>query len=177
MARPPLFLDDDAVATALDEAADAATRRLARLLPTLDSPAGEPLRQRLREHLAALLTGHPGAATPGPHLPPLILGEDAFGDRFNLEDLPLPRPGTGYAVQILDTDTLLDRASGNFLPVRAPALHALFDSFDAAYAAARAWLRQRHAGTDLPPLAIVPAHYDVEMQRHVLIYGVLTRLP
>ena len=37
---------------------------------------------------------------------------DAFGDRFNLADLPLPRPARGYAVQMLDTDTLLDRASG-----------------------------------------------------------------
>lgn len=177
MARHPLFLDDAAVAGALDEASDAAINRLARLLPELDSTAGKPFRNRLRAHLAAMLTGHAGAATSMAESPPLVHGEDAFGDRFALENLPLARAGTGYAVQMLDTDTLLDRATGEFLAVRDLSLQGLFKSFDEAYAAARDWLRRREATTDQHALAIVPAHFDELMQRHVLIYGVLTRLP
>ena len=41
-------------------------------------------------------------------MPPFQFAADAFGDRFALADLPLPRPPRGYAVQMLDTDTLLD---------------------------------------------------------------------
>lgn len=102
---------------------------------------------------------------------------DAFGDRFELADLPLPRPPAGYAVQMLDTDTLLDRRTGDFLPVRSPALQGLFDSFDAAHAAARCWV-EGHAGDPQDhPLAIVPAGYDQLLERHVLIYGVLCGQP
>lgn len=107
---------------------------------------------------------------------PLFPG-DAFGDPFSLDDLPLPRPATGYAVQMLDTDTLLDRTSGEFLPVRDPALLGLFESFDGAHVAACAWLGKRDAGADRHPLAIVPAYYDPVMSRHVLIYGVLPQSP
>lgn len=177
MARNPLFLDDDAVATALDEASDAAIRRLAEVLPELGSASARPFRHHLRAHLAGMLAGRGGAGTPVPDLPPLVHGEDAFGDRFALEDLPLPRPGTGYAVQMLDTDTLLDRAGGDFLPVRHAALQGLFETFDSAYAAARDWLRRHGSTTDRHALAIVPAYYDESMHRHVLIYGVLTRSP
>lgn len=177
MARHPLFLDDDAVAAALDEASVAAVDRLARLLPELGAAQGTNFRQRLRCHLAAMLAGRAGAAASAPDLPPLVYGEDAFGDRFALEGLPLPRTGTGYAVQMLDTDTLLDRGTGSFLPVRDAALDGLFDSFDDAFAAARAWLRECGATTDQHALAIVPAYYDGLMHRHVLIYGVLTRTP
>lgn len=169
MARQPLFIDDENVAAALDRAATAAIAALAPLLPAV---ADAPYRERLRTALAALVSaeGIPGLA-------PLVHGADAFGDRFALEDLPLPRPGHGYAVQMLDTDTLLDRSSGKFLAVRDPALKALFASFDEAHGAARDWLREQGAGTDRYPLAIVPVSHDELLQRHVLIYGVLKRQP
>lgn len=171
MARHPLFLDDQPVAAALDAATDAALGRLSELLPELGGTEGAPFKRCLRDRIAALLSGHAGG------LPPLVHGEDAFGDRFALADLPLPRAGTGYAVQMLDTDTLLDRSSGAFLPVRDPALSGLFDSFESARAAARAWLGARRGTVDDYPLAIVPAYFDSTMHRHVLIYGVLTRRP
>lgn len=170
-----LFLDDAEVAAALDAASDVAIDRLAALLPELETDRGAPFRQALRGHLADLLTGR--IKHQGEHLPRLIHGDDAFGDPFSLADLPLPRAGTGYAVQRLDTDTLLDRSSGKFLPVRDPALSGLFDSFDAARNAARHWLTNRSANIDEQPLAIVPAYFDQEMGRHVLIYGVLTQSP
>lgn len=106
-----------------------------------------------------------------------LLPEDAFGDPFSLQDLPLPRTATGYAVQMLDTDTLLDRLTEEFLPVRDPSLAGLFESFREAHAAASAWLGKRGAGMDLYPLAIVPAYFDHGLNRHVLIYGVLTQSP
>lgn len=105
------------------------------------------------------------------------LPADAFGDRFVLADLPLKRPAVGYAVQMLDTDKLLDRHSGDFLPIRATPLDALFDSFDAAYAAAVRWTRQHCPEPSEHRLAIVPAGYDAAMQRPVLIYGVLCGQP
>lgn len=102
---------------------------------------------------------------------------DAFGDRFTLASLPLRRPAGGYAVQILDTDTLLDRATGRFLPVRAAELDALFASFDEAYDAACNWV-ECHCSTPLEHrLAIVPASFDDLLKRHVLIYGVLCGQP
>ncbi len=105
------------------------------------------------------------------------LPANAFGDPFELAALPLPRPAAGYAVQRLDTDTLLDRTSGRFLSVRDPALLGLFATFAAAHAAATAWV-----GTHCPApadhrLAIVPAGFDPVLQRHVLIYGVLCGQP
>lgn len=105
------------------------------------------------------------------------LADDTFGDRFALETLPLPRPAHGYAVQTLGSDLLLDRDSGEFLPVRSPRLHALFETFDAAREAAHAWL-ERHG---IPPaghsLAIVPSAFDDLLERHVLIYGQLEEHP
>lgn len=103
--------------------------------------------------------------------------DDAFGDRFNLTNLPLPRAATGYAVQRLDTDTLLDRITGNFLPVRATQLQGLFESFDDAHAAACRWVIGYCATPDEHRLAIIPASYDPVLQRHVLIYGVLCGQP
>lgn len=175
MMRHPPFLDDDHVASALDEAADAAIHHLASLFPQLHTARGEAFWTQLRADLGNLLTGQ--SVNPASALPRLVYGEDAFGDRFSLDDLPLPRAGTGYAVQMLDTDTLLDRTSGKFLPVRDPALAGLFESFDAAHAAARAWVRGHDARIEEHPLAIVPAYFDHEMNRHVLVYGVLTRSP
>jgi len=102
---------------------------------------------------------------------------DAFGDRFALADLPLPRPPRGYAVQMLDTDTLLDQASGEFLPVRSPVLNGLFAAFDDAFAAAGRWVEVHCEGPDDHRLAIVPAGFDDILQRHVLIYGVLCGRP
>lgn len=102
---------------------------------------------------------------------------NTFGDRFELHDLPLPRAAAGYAVQMLDTDTLLDRHTGKFLPVRSEQLNGLFDSFDSAFTAAEAWVAENAAPLDEHCLAIVPASYDNYLERHVLIYGVLCSAP
>lgn len=110
-------------------------------------------------------------------MPADLLPPDAFGDRFDLADLTLSRPAAGYAVQMLDTDTLLDKLTGTFLSVRSAALNGLFDSFDAAHAAAGDWVRCNTLAPHEHKLAIVPAAYDVNMQRHVLIYGVLCGQP
>lgn len=107
-----------------------------------------------------------------PALPPSL-----FGDPFTLEALPLPRPPAGYAVQLLDTDRLLDRLTGEFLPVRSSALQALFSSFSAAHAAAADWLERHGIRPEEHHLAIVPAGYDPLLERHVLIYGVLCDQP
>lgn len=105
------------------------------------------------------------------------LSEDAFGDPFDLADLPLARRASGYAVQRLDTDTLLDRCTGQFLPVRNTTLQALFDSFEAAREAARHWVANNEPASEDHGLAIVPAAYDEDLRRHILIYGVLCRRP
>ena len=110
-------------------------------------------------------------------MPRFDFAADAFGDRFALADLPLPRPPRGYAVQMLDSDTLLDRRSGDFLAVRSPALDGLFASFDEAYAAACRWVESHCRTPQEHRLAIVPAAYDDVLQRHVLIYGVLCGQP
>ncbi len=108
---------------------------------------------------------------------PRIWPADSFGDPFDLNKLPLPRPGTGYAIQKLGSDCLLDQLSGRFLPVRDPQLQGLFPEFASAFRAAADWV-ERH----LPPeaehdLAIVPASFDRLRQRHILIYGVLCGRP
>lgn len=103
--------------------------------------------------------------------------DDAFGDRFELSDLPLPRAAAGYAVQRLDTDQLLDRNSGELCPVRTPTLSPLFDSFDEAYSAACHWVISHGENPADHHLAIVPAGYDSIFERHVLIYGVLCGQP
>ena len=105
------------------------------------------------------------------------LPADAFGDRFTLEALPLARMASGYAVQMLDTDKLLDQLTGTFQPVRSATLHGLFDSFDTAYAAAQAWVVTHCQNPDDHRLAIVPACFDTVLNRHVLIYGVLCGQP
>ncbi|MCL2524070.1 MAG: hypothetical protein FWF20_04690 [Betaproteobacteria bacterium] len=102
---------------------------------------------------------------------------DAFGDPFSIDDLMLPRPATGYAVQMLGSDQLLDRHSGDFLPVRAPGLAALFDSFAAARQAAASWVDRHCQRADEHRLAIVPASFDSLLERHVLICGVLEEQP
>ncbi|MCL2636202.1 MAG: hypothetical protein FWD50_06195 [Betaproteobacteria bacterium] len=102
---------------------------------------------------------------------------DAFGDPFALDNLPLPRPAAGYAVQMLGSDQLLDRHSGDFLPVRSPDLAALFDTFAAARQAAQAWVDRHCQTADEHRLAIVPAAFDSVLERHVLIYGVLEEHP
>ena len=103
--------------------------------------------------------------------------DDAFGDRFHLEDLPLPRRADGYAVQLLGSDHLLDRRNGEFQPVRSPSLQALFDTFDAAREAACRWAEREGIAPDAHRLAIVPAAYDATLDRHVLIYGQLSEHP
>ena len=103
--------------------------------------------------------------------------DDYFGDRFELRNLPLPRSASGYAVQRLGTDTLLDKFTGDFLPVRSAQLNALFENFDAAHQAASRWVVSYCATPDEHGLAIVPADFDPVLQRHVLIYGVLCGQP
>jgi hypothetical protein len=103
--------------------------------------------------------------------------DDFFGDRFTLGALPLPRQASGYAVQMLDTDRLLDEDSGEFLTMRTPALQGLFVSFAAAHAAASRWVNQHGTTPEEHRLAIVPASFDAELKRHVLIYGVLCGQP
>ena len=103
--------------------------------------------------------------------------DDAFGDRFSLANLPLPRKAAGYAVQRLDTDTLLDRITGDFLPVRAAQLQGLFESFDDAHVAACRWVVSHCPRPEDHGLAIIPASFDPVLQRHVLIYGVLCSQP
>lgn len=105
------------------------------------------------------------------------LPADSFGDHFTLEALPLPRRPAGYAVQRLDTDTLLDRRTGRFLPVRSPELQALFGSFEEAREAAGNWVQKNCPPSADHGLAIVPAGFDAAMQRHILIYGVLCGHP
>jgi len=102
--------------------------------------------------------------------------EDTFGDRFSLESLTLPRKARGYAVQRLDTDQLLD-ATGALAPIRNHGFDSLFASFDAAHAAASTWLEHAGIGAENNPLAIVPAGFDDELQRPILIYGVLRGQP
>lgn len=110
-------------------------------------------------------------------MPRFQLPADAFGDPFEVRTLPLPRPATGYAVQMLGTDTLLDRLSGNFLPVRSSLLKGLFDHFDEAFSAANSWVEGHCETFDEHRLAIVPADFDTVLERHVLIYGVLNEHP
>jgi len=105
------------------------------------------------------------------------LPADTFGDRFDLDTLPLPRVPAGYAVQRLDTDTLLDRRTGNFLSVRSPELHCLFANFDEARAAAGTWVIKNCPPPADHRLAIVPVGFDPVLQRHILIYGVLCGHP
>jgi hypothetical protein len=105
------------------------------------------------------------------------LSADTFGDRFALDELPLARIPAGYAVQMLDTDKLLDRITGTFLPVRSTSLSGIFDSFDAAHAAAQAWVESHCPNPYDHRLAIVPAGFDAVLNRHVLIYGVLCGHP
>lgn len=105
------------------------------------------------------------------------LPDDAFGDRFDLDALPLPRPAAGYAVQRLNTDQVLDAAQGELMPIRTPALQALFPSFDAAHAAASRWVEAHIAPNHEHGLAIVPAGFDATLERPVLIYGVLCGQP
>ena len=113
----------------------------------------------------------------GSKVPSLTLAPDAFGDPFQLADLPLARPASGYALQRLDTDTLLDKHSGHFLAVRNPALSGLFTSFGEAFAAGQQWMENNPSLADSHPIAIVPAHFDHQSNRHVLNYGVLTQSP
>jgi hypothetical protein len=107
----------------------------------------------------------------------LPLPADAFGDHFALDELSLARTPAGYAIQMLDTDKLLDRLTGTFLPVRSATLDGLFDSFETAYAAAHIWVEHHCPNPDDHHLAIVPASFDSVLNRHVLIYGVLCGQP
>jgi len=107
----------------------------------------------------------------------LSLSADAFGDPFALERLPLPRPAIGYAVQQLDTDLLLDRESNRLMPVRSPQLQPTFASFADAHAGAGRWLASQRTDPASHALAIVPIGYDPLLERHILIYGVLTSRP
>jgi hypothetical protein len=106
-----------------------------------------------------------------------IFTTNAFGDPFDITQLPLARPAAGYAVQMLDTDKLLDRRTKTFLPIRTHTLEGLFATFDDAYNAACDWVTNSGAGQNDHALAIVPANFDKALSRHVLIYGVLSGQP
>lgn len=102
---------------------------------------------------------------------------DAFGDPYTLEQLTLPRPATGFAVQKLGLDQVLDPATGQFRPLRKASIHAVFGQFETAHAAASGWLRAQAFTPPEAGLAIVPAAFDEAMQRPVLILGVLETDP
>lgn len=104
------------------------------------------------------------------------LPANSFGDHFDIHSLPLYRQATGYAVQLLDTDQLLDRQRETFLPIRSAELDALFPDFAAAHLAASRWVRH-HCPSHEHSLSIVPASYDPQLSRHILIYGVLCSRP
>lgn len=103
--------------------------------------------------------------------------DDAFGDRFELAALDLPRLAHGYALQRLDTDLLFDQTSGNFQPIRTPEIKVIFSSFDSAYQTAAAWVSTHCATPTDHKIAIVPIGYDDFLKRHILIYGVLSSTP
>ncbi len=105
------------------------------------------------------------------------LPTNTFGDPFDIDALPLPRPAVGYGVQRLDSDRLLDQRSGEFLPVRDPLLNATFPSFACAHGAAADWLIRSGTQPDEHDLAIVPLGYDPLLQRPILIYGVIRSEP
>ncbi|WP_371325293.1 hypothetical protein VX159_07185 [Dechloromonas sp. ZY10] len=107
----------------------------------------------------------------------LDLPADTFGDPFDIDVLPLPRPAVGYGVQRLDSDCLLDGDSGTLLPVRHPQLQAVFGSFAAAHVAASRYLQRNGTAADTHDLAIVPLGYDPLLQRPILIYGVIRSEP
>jgi len=99
-----------------------------------------------------------------------------FGDPFALDMPSLPRPASGYAVQLLGTDRILDRSSMQFLAVRDRALQGSFATFAEAEQAARA-MAAAVTDPETLPMGIVPVGYDSMMQRHVLIHGVLRAEP
>lgn len=177
MVERPIFVDDERVLEAVARVADAAGKLLDDICPGLAGADGASFRRQLTEHLQAMLAGKAGATVPDPALPQRLFGADAFGDPYDVRSLPRSRPGMGYAVQLLDSDQILDRASGRFLSIRDPQLSGLFLSFHDAYAAARATVLAGKIDPREEPLAIVPAYHDATMQRHVLIYGVLTAQP
>lgn len=107
----------------------------------------------------------------------MMLPDDAFGDPFLLDQLPLPRPAAGYAVQKLGEDQVLDAATGEFKTLRTPGIRALFPSHADAHKAAADWLSRHGMGPDQADLAIVPAGFDADMGRPILILGVLEPHP
>lgn len=92
------------------------------------------------------------------------------GDCFNLEDLVLPRPASGYGVQLLGTDQIIDQQGMLLRPIRQAETTSRFSSFEDAQIAGEHYLQQ-HPET---PLAIVPLAYDPVFQRLILIQGVIT---
>lgn len=176
MARYPLFIDDPTVSQILDEAGRKALSVFLAHLPDLTDTEKKRLAADLETLLGLALTGDPPPEDRPLGLS-LIHGRHAFGDPFQVEHLPLPRAGTGYGVQYLGTDTLLDRKNGVFLAVRDPGLQAIHATFESARCAAQAWLVAHKATTESHPLAVVPLRYDERLERHILIYGVLTETP
>ncbi|MEY2632911.1 MAG: hypothetical protein RIR00_1565 [Pseudomonadota bacterium] len=179
MARLPHFIDDPDIQNLLDRATQTCLATLQNGLHEVSESDLATWRPHLQQHLSQLLCGNPAATTapPLPPVPALIHRLEDLGQPFDLHSLPLPRPAQGYAVQRLDTDTLLDRHQLQFLTVRDPQLDALFPSHREAAEAARQWLLREQRTTDDEHLAIVPAAHDPEFRRHVLIFGVLTSQP
>lgn len=78
---------------------------------------------------------------------------------------------------MLGTDTLLDRLTDNFLPVRSRCAAGALRTFREAFSAAQFWVENHCEIFDEHRLAIVPANFDKLLERHVLIYGVLNEHP
>jgi hypothetical protein len=178
MIRPPRFVPDHI------DAGLCRIRQQASKLPHQPAPgtdktskADETRTRRIHTLLAALTpaaaTAHAPAHDPHP-----------FGEPYQLGDLPLPRPAIGYGIHLLGTDRLLDQHSQRLQAMRHPSLHAVFDSFAAAETAALDWLGNGQTNTatinptpDTLPLSIVPLGWDANMQRPILLWGMLSPEP
>jgi hypothetical protein len=100
----------------------------------------------------------------------LLFSMNTFpGTPFELQQLILPRKASGYAVQWLGTDRILDRNSTKFSPIREAGISNIFSHFSEATKAGQQWL-STHPET---PIAIVPVTFDDLFERWVLILGVI----
>lgn len=169
MANSPYFHDDKYIQATLSALCERWLADIRTSLPERRINEDEQmyLRTALRQQMSDLLfnSGH--------HL---IHGPCAFGDPFALHELDLPRQAVGYGLQQLGSDQVLDRNTGNLRSIRTPKLHPVFSSFSEAYTAGKTWVKNNHEISDIQ-LAIVPLGFDPELERHVLIYGVLQADP
>lgn len=171
MIRPPRFIPDhvDAGMRRIRQRAS----RLPSQAPSRTSKADDARSQRIHTLLAALTapeSTHDSTAHDTPE------AQHPFGEPYRLTDLPLPRPAIGYGVQQLGSDRLLDQHTLTLQAMRHPGLHAVFADFASAERTARQWLDTAPAAQSLP-LSIVPLGWDADMQRPILIWGMLSAEP